>query len=282
MSAKSLGFRLTQWLSQRLPDRCAFGLAERIADLQWRWSAADRRAVESNLERIGEGAAREDLARDVFRNFGRYLVEFFTIHQVPDPDVQIEGEEHLRLAHRRGGGAIVLTAHLGNWEVGAVLIHRLGFSVSVVALPHEDPRLDSLFNRQRRRCGLRVIPLGAAASQRSLQALREGQVLGLLGDREFADHGLTLPVCGSALMIPRGPATLSLRSHSPIVPTFLIREGLWKFRLSIEPPLWPDTDEVTETTVRELSRRHAEVFERYLKRFPAQWLMFQPVLGMAG
>jgi KDO2-lipid IV(A) lauroyltransferase len=277
MSVKYVGYRLAQWLSAHLPTASAFGFAEQLADFQWRWSTKDRAAVQTNLSVIlgARTPGSAPLVREVFRNFARYLVEFFTIHQVQHPEVRIEGHKYLTSAQRHHRGAIVLTGHLGNWEVGAALIRRMGFPVTVVALPHDDPRMDQLFNRQRQRCGVNVIPLGTDAARRSLQSLCDGQLLGLLVDREFTGKGLTLSVCGQEITLPRGPATLSLRSQVPVVPTFLIREGIWKFRLWFEPPIWPQTHEVKETAVRMLTQTYAAIFERYLKRFPEQWLMFQ-------
>ena len=281
MNAKYMGYQLAQWLSAHLPTSSAFGCAERLADFRWRWSARDRAAVHTNLSMILNAPPPESarLVREVFRNFGRYLVEFFTIHQVQHPEVHVEGYEHMRSAQRRHRGAILLTAHLGNWEVGAALIRRMGFPITVVALPHDDPRVDHLFNRQRLRCGVGVIPLGVGAAQRSLQSLRDGQFLGLLGDWEFSGKGLLVPVFKRQITLPRGPAVLSLRSQAPMVPTFLIREGIWKFRLCFEPPIWPLPQEGREVSVRTLTYMYAAAFERYLRRFPDQWLMFQAVAG---
>ena len=221
------------------------------------------------------------MVREVFRNFGRYLVEFFTIHQAQHPEIRMEGYDHLVSAQRHHRGTIILTGHLGNWEVGAALLQRMGFPVAVVALPHDDPRMDRLFNQQRQRCGLTVIPLGADAAARSLRSLRDGFLLGLLGDREFSGNGLTLRVDGWKATLPRGPATLSLRAQVPVVPSFLIREGVWKFRFCFEPIVWPQTRQVNEASIVTLTQTYAAIFERYLTRFPEQWLMFQPIVGGA-
>ena len=279
MSATYLGYRMTRWLSTRLPAPVAFRWAERLADLRWRCSAEDRAAVQGNLSAIlgASFSERTSLIREVFRNFGRYLVEFFSIHQTPEPEVRVEGYDHFKTAQERRRGMIVLTGHLGNWEVGAVVIRRMGFPISVVALPHDDPRMDRLFNEQRQRCGVDVIPLGPEAARCSLKSLRNGRLLGLLGDLEFGRHGLAVSPEAWEMTLPRGPAVLSLRGQVPVVPTFLIREGAWKFRLCFEPPIWPEAQEATEASVRALTHTYAAVFGRYLKRFPEQWLMFNPM-----
>ena len=280
MSIKSFSYRLAQRLSVLLPSRSAFQVAEHLADLQWRTSAKDRQAVQHNLSLIlgTPIQAGSPLVREVFRNFGRYLVEFFSIHRVPHPAITLEGFEHLTGAVRSRRGAIAMTAHFGNWELAAVMLRRHGMPISAIALPHHDPGMDRLFTQQRARCGIATIPLGADAARRGVRCLRDGGVLGVLADREFFGHGLTVSLCGQEVLFPRGPAILSLRAQAPVVPVFLVREGPWAFRLCVEPPIWPTTmDGRLDRSIRRLTQAYADVVARHLRRFPDQWLMFQPV-----
>lgn len=277
MRLKYLGYRVAQWLSVHLPSEGAWWVAERLADVRWRTSRSDRVAVCRNLslmtgEPIGERSPR---AREVFRHFGRYLVEFFAIHTVAHPRLQMEGGSHLTGTLSRGRGVITMTAHLGNWELAAVFVKRLDMPIAAIALPHEDPRLDALFNRQRERCGVSVLPVGRGAAREGLRHLHRGGVLGVLADRDFSGHGVPVTLRGRRVTLPSGPATLSLRARVPVIPIFLIREGPWAFRLCVEPPIEPDA------SVPALTQRYAAVLEQYLTRFPEQWLMFQPIQPVA-
>ena len=279
MTARSAAYRISSWLSQQLPRRTALAWAPSVADAWFCWASAEKAAVASNLAAI-LGTAQPEPARirEVFRNFGRYLVEVFTMHEPPEPDVQIEGLEHLTAARRGGRGMIVFTGHLGNWELGALVLKSLGLPMTVVAMPHDDPGLDRLFNRQRERCGIPVIPLGPAAARRSLECLTRGGALGILGDREFGHNGLLAPAFNRRLTLPTGPAILSLRSGSPVLPAFLLRRGAGGFRLCIEPPIEPAPGPV-RAAVRALVLAYGRVLERYIQRFPEQWLIFHPLLN---
>jgi KDO2-lipid IV(A) lauroyltransferase len=272
-----LGYRLCDWLSNQLPPRLAFASAERLADCWAASATGPRSAVRSNLAAIRHAAPAASHVREVFRNFGRYLVEFFTIHRTPKPAIAIDGLRHLEEAKRSPSGIIVLTGHLGNWEVGAVALKRMGLPVSVIALPHQDPRMNRLFNSQRARCGLEVIPLGSGAAMSGLRSLRHGRLLGMLADRDFTSDGAELLLFGHHARIPTGPAVLSLRSRAPVLPTFLVREGRWKFRLCFEPPIWPDAAATTGSAADALTRRYAAVLERYVRQLPEQWLIFKPL-----
>jgi KDO2-lipid IV(A) lauroyltransferase len=274
----TLGAYLTQWLSLWLPAATAFWCAERVADHHWRRSATDRQAVQTNLTiLLGGAAVRDGMVREVFRNFARYLVEFLSMHRHLTPRLEVDGEEHLLRARRAQRGVILLTAHVGNWELGAALIRRMGVPLVVVALPHEDPWMDALFNRQRSRCGIEVIPLGQGAARDSLKRLRQGQVLGLLADRDFTGRHLRVPVGQGALRLPQGPALLSLRSEAPVVPTCVMRTGRWAFRLCFDPPIWPVPKAPMEAAVQRLTVQYAAACERCLRRVPEQWLMFQSI-----
>ncbi len=278
------GYRLIEWLGPRLSLRTAFRLAQHFADIQWERLPRAREAVETNLSGLLKIAAQDQVAagHDVFRNFARYLVEFFAIRRAEVPALDIEGSTHLERCRVGGRGAILLTGHLGNWELAAVFIRRLGIPVTVVALPHADPRTDRLFTRQRQRCGLKVIPLGEQAARCCLHRLKTGNLLGMLGDWDVTGAGLPVPFGSGSLTMPRGPAVLSLRSGAPVLPVFLIREGRWAFRLFIEPAIWPEGGGTGDALVRSLTRRYADVLERYVRRFPKQWLMFHKAIQPLG
>ena len=281
MRAQSLGYWAAWQASQVLPSSVAFGIAQRLADAQWRRAGHDREAVAQNLSticgaRVGGASPR---VREVFRHFARYLVEFFTMHAVAHPDITIEGADAFEQAQQRGRGVLLLTAHVGNWELGAVTVRRMGVPMTVIALPHEDPAMDRLFTTQRRRCGLDVLPLGLETTRRSLRALHAGECLGILGDRVFAGQHVMVPWCGGTAPMPPGPAVLSLRSGAPLVPTFMIRETQrpWTFRLRFESPMWPDAYRAETNSIRRMTIAAAHVLEHAVRRDPEQWLMFRSI-----
>ncbi|MBI4598324.1 MAG: lysophospholipid acyltransferase family protein [Candidatus Omnitrophica bacterium] len=280
MTRRYAGYCLLRWISRWCPPALTSWMADRLADGQWRCSAVDREAVEQNVALVlgASNPAIPLVTRSIFRNFARYLVDFFALERGAAFQIEVSGAEHLRAALAKGRGAIALTAHAGNWELAGVAVRRLGFPITAVALSHDDPRVNHLFNQLRARGGVRVIPLGASGAWReSLAVLRRGEVLGLLGDRDFTGHSLQAPLLGAATMIPKGPPMLSLRSGAPLVPIFLIREAPWAFRLHVEPPIWPSANMPPREAIRLLTRAYLGVFETYLSRWPDQWLVFQRI-----
>ena len=273
------GYRLTQEASLNLSPDAVYRWSERLADARWRSARSVRDVVSRNLSLLLASPPHQQSgrAREVFRSFARYLVEFFNMHRADRTPVAFDGYAHVEEASKAGRGVIVLTAHLGNWELGAAALRRLGHPMAAVALPHANPRIDRLFNRQREACGIRVIPTGARAVQQSLRVLRQGAILGLLGDADFGHDTVSTSVGRVQLSMPRGPAVLSFRAQAPVVPVFLVREGPWRFTLYCEPPIWPERTQSATAWITRAMQAYASSFERYLLRYPDQWLMFRPV-----
>ncbi|HAM41305.1 MAG TPA: hypothetical protein DDX89_05955 [Candidatus Omnitrophica bacterium] len=271
-------YRLGLWLNALLP----WALGVRVAAWGGAWHRrvcpADRAIVRSNLSvLLSEGIAENDpRIREVFRHFGWYLLEFFRGHR-DDLHASISGYHHLLSAVRPRRGCIVLTGHVGNWELGAILLARAGWPISVVALSHTNPRVNGLFDDQRRRCGVGVIPFGPHAAAGCLRALQQGGVVGLAADRDYGTDGLPVQLAGHRWIVPRGPAVLSLRTGAPVLPTFFTRSSSGGFALSIEAPIWPPAGPWTDGEVMTLTQRYAQAIEGAVRRFPTQWLMFKPL-----
>lgn len=272
-----LGYRAIERLSRWIPLQAGYLLAQAASWACWLSCPAIRRQVCRNLSRLSGAAAKSHAlaSRRVFRNFGYYLFETFAMYRLKQPIVATEGLEHLQQAFQENHGVIVLTAHLGNWELGAKILQGMGFPASAVALPHPDSRLNMLFDAQRKRYGASVIPLDRQAAQACLEALSKGRLLGLVADRDFMGDGMPMAVGNATLVVPRGPAVLSLRSQAPIVPVFLIREGWWRFRLLCQPVLRASKELPARQSIEALVRAYAKNLEAMLKRYSDQWLMFE-------
>lgn len=274
-------YQWTQWGSRYLPGALSAWAAERLADVQWRHQPPLRAQVAHNLSLALGTCVEADhpLVRDVFRSFARYLAEFFAMDR-HRPDVTFEGQEHLQRLAAQPQGVIVLTTHVGNWELGGVTLNRLGYPLTGIVLPHADARTDALFIRQRARCGMNTLPLGTHALREALSALRARRWLGLIADRDFTGHGVPVTWGARRVVLPSGPALLSLHAQAPILPMAFVREGLWRFRLLIEPPILPPAVRRTWGEVTALTQRCADVLQKHLRRFAGQWAVFEPLPEM--
>lgn len=274
-------YRLGQFIALSLPLECAYFVAQLICSLQYFLAKKDRDTVGENLRVIfPDKSIREirRLRRAVFRNFAKYLVDFFRFSKL-DPDyieknIRVENKEYLDAALANGKGVITLTAHLGNWELGGVVISLLGYPFSAVALPHKDKQVDAFFNRQRQSKGVKVIPLGKAVKQ-CLNILKHNEVLALVGDRDFSEKGIILDFFGKPTFFPEGAAAFSLKTQAAIVPGFMVRNANNSFTLRFEKPLEFTACGDKKNDISNLIRHYKATFEDYIRRYPDQWYMFR-------
>ncbi len=277
---KYILYKIGQFLVQCLPIKAAYRFAVFISDMQYQFSPRDRRAVTSNLKIIlpfKENVRQE--AREVFRNFGRYLLEFFRMDKYLDKEfikqhIKIENIHYVDqvLAGKKGG--ILLTAHVGNWELGGVVMGMLGYPIVAVALPHKERPVNDLFNRQREMRGVKIVQTNGAI-RKCIEALRENKIVALLADRDFGMTGEPMDFLNRRTIIPKGPAVFSLKTGAPIIPGFLIRTQEDSFLLKFEEPIYPSQSGDEQKNLLFIMKAYAAVMERKIREYPSQWLMFR-------
>ncbi len=276
-----LTYKLVQFLAMNLPLKAGYAIAIFIAKVQYFTSTRDRRIVYGNLRAIfpdkQEGEI-DRLAKEVFINFAKYLVDFFRFSKLDrsyiEKYVKVVGRENLDGALGKGKGVITLTAHLGNYELGGAVMALLGYRVNAVALDHKEKKVNDLFISQRAKTGVNVISLGAAV-KKCYEAINKGEVIALVGDRDFTSHGLKTVFFGMDSMIPRGPAAFYLRSGAAIVPGFIIRMPDDTFELRFEKEVSYEATGDHALDEREVTGICLRSIEDYVRRYPSQWYMFR-------
>lgn len=274
-------YRAGQFLAQSLPLKDAYRLAVLFSDLHYLFAAADRRAVKENLQAIFPEKSPQEIRRirkAIFRNFAKYLVDFFRFPLIDraylERNVKIENRHYLDEALAKGKGVITLTAHLGNWELGGVIIALSGYPFTAVALPHKNKRVDMFFTSQREKKGLTVLPLGNAM-RGCLRVLQENRVLGLVGDRNFQEKGVTVDFFGKPTLMPAGPAAISLKTEAILVPGFMLRNPDDTFTLRFEKPVEFNATGEKKDHIRRLVSQYKTVIEDYIRSYPEQWSLFR-------
>ncbi|MBL7198104.1 MAG: lysophospholipid acyltransferase family protein [Candidatus Omnitrophica bacterium] len=276
---KYILYKIGKFLALRLSLKAAYAIAVFLSDFHFLISRTDRRAVIGNLNAIFPNAKENlNLSREVFRNFGKYLVDFFRIEKLNrdkiEKVIKIENLEVIDKILAQKRGIIILSAHMGNWELGGMIMGFLGYPIYGVILPHKDKRTDSLFNRQREIFGERVIPLGRAARS-CIECLNNNKIIALVGDRDFTTGGIIEDFFGRESLIPKGPAGFSLKTGSPIVPGFVIRQKDDSFKLIFGEPIEPSITDNKDNDLHDLTKRCLRIIEDYIKKYPSQWLMFR-------
>lgn len=183
--------------------------------------------------------------------------------------------EHLEAALAGGRGAIVVTAHLGDWELLCAALRRRGTRGSVVGLERRrDPSSHWLVDL-RRAYGVETIPQ-AASPRRALEVLGRGEVLGLLTDLEVRRlAGVFVPFFGRPALTMSAPAALARASGAPLVPARCVRTADGRYLLSAELPLRYDRSLGRAAATRTLLESTNATFEGWIREHPGQWSWHQ-------
>lgn len=192
-----------------------------------------------------------------------------------------EGHSNYAAARAAGRGVIVVTAHMGSFEVGMAALRQVERNnIHVVFRRDRFERFERQRSSLRARLGVTEAPVdeGWTIWVRLRDALLADDAVVLQGDRVMpGQKGEPVPFLGGTLLLPGGPVKLSLATGAPIVPIFSVRTPGGKVKLFIEPPIAPPERRAADGPHPALLQ-WASLLERYVRTYPDQWLLLQPAL----
>lgn len=272
-------YRVAIWLVAHLPLGAAYFIAGALAELNFLLNTRFRRGVYANQVHVLPPETgrwpRWRCARAAFRYFGYSVVDFFRVPGMTKDNLdrfvaEFNGWENLEAARAGGHGAIVMTAHMGSWEIGGIYLALRGAPLTIVVLPHQDPRIDEIYMKTREDAGLEVVPVGGEA-RKLYEALRRGRFVALVSDRDVSGQGPQLPFFGKTTRMPIGHARLALKTGAWIIPGCMYRRADGRNVIDLNRPIVPDP--VTDTTTS-LALRCIGILEGFIRAHPEQWASF--------
>ena len=263
----------------RLPAPVALAVGRRLGDLTALALPRRRRIALANVAQAFPElsvAERRRVARHGWQHLGMTVIELARLLARPLEatlsEMTLDGLEHLQLAMAEQRGALMLSAHLGNWEYLSASARLTGYPLSIVVRPLDSPALDAVAAGMRLKTGAELIDKRGALRP-VLEALRRQRLVGVLLDQNAARReSVFVPFFGHVASTSRSLALLSIRTGAPIVPIFAAREGPGRHRVVIEPPLPRPAVNDLERAVVELTARCNQAIEAAIRKTPEQWL----------
>jgi KDO2-lipid IV(A) lauroyltransferase len=273
-----LAFRLTRAKWAFLPEALAVRFGAMTGWLAGSVFRIRRRVVDDNL-RIAfpekSAAWRRRVARQSYMHLGREAAMLFRMHtwsraQIADR-IRFDNLSIVEEAADQAQGIVVLTAHLGNWEMAGAGLAARGFPIDVVGKGMANRRFERDLFRAREALGMRVIEM-SVAPKGVLRSLGRGRVAALLGDQNAHRHGIFLPFFGRDAATPRGPAVFALRTGAPVFVGFAVRDEGWRqtYRLEARRLEYAVTGD-PEADTRNLMLAYHEVLEEAIRAAPGQY-----------
>ncbi len=215
------------------------------------------------------------IVKRMYANLGMNLAELCRLDKVTDEHlrdfIRWEGEEHLRGALARGKGALVLTAHVGNWDLICAASPKFGIPLTIITKDIKNKALNDFWMKIRQRFGLRFVP--AHRSYRAcLHALKDNGVVGFVLDQNMIrTEGVFVDFFGRPACTTPGLAYLSAQSGAPVVPGFMVREEGGRHRVTFLPPIEPPPDR-EPATVQRFTQQYTKIIEDKIRQHPDQWI----------
>ena len=202
-----------------------------------------------------------------FARFPRYTRE--NVSQV----IEIEGHENFLQAQQRGKGTLILTGHMGAWELSSFAHALYGYPMHYMARPLDNAQLDRFVNRYRCLSGNQPIYKNESA-RAVLKALHEGGVVGILADQNtLPEEGVFVEFFGKSACTTTGIARLALHTGAAVVPGYAYwDEATSKYKLRFEPAVAITDTGDSERDIFENTQSFAKITEDIIRRFPEQWV----------
>ncbi|MGH2448253.1 MAG: lysophospholipid acyltransferase family protein [Chloroflexota bacterium] len=278
--------RLGGKIAPRVPVSLAYRLADLVGAAAFALAGEQRTALLGNLGvALGETRTEAEIAgiaRRAFENNARNWVDTMRINSLSRDQlgemIHVEGWEHLTAALEAGRGVVMVSLHLGNFDlVGQILtIHDIHLTVPIERMKPE--RLFDLLVEDRATRGVTMIAVDEAPRS-LLKALRKGEVVGVMADGNVAGERVHVDLFGLPVALPRAPAQLARATGAAVVVAVGTRLSNGRFVGHISPAVPIVHGQDIEQDHAENTQRIAIELERFIRCFPEQWMAFTPFWG---
>ncbi|MEO7318112.1 MAG: lysophospholipid acyltransferase family protein [Chthoniobacteraceae bacterium] len=280
-------FQAAGALARILPRSILLRIAVLVGRAASARNPAGRDALRENLRVITgkTGDALETLCADNVAHFSRMLADYFRCG-TGDPSRANEllhewrGFEHFESARARGKGIVLVTGHLGNWELGGTLLALRGLPLTVITLEEPSTELTRWRDEMRQRIGIKTITVGPGhdfAFVEMMNVLRRNEILAMLVDRPYAGTGATVNFCGRDTQFSTAPALLWQHTDAAVIPAFVLQESGGRYISFADAPLDFHPGAGKREALIENTQRLATHFEDIIRKHPEQWFNYVPI-----
>ncbi len=273
-------------LARILPRPVAQFLASGIGRASWFSHEKAREALRENLRTVTglHGSQLDALCQRNFANFIRMLADYFYCSSAEPKQItallgEWRGFENLVAAREGGKGAILITGHLGNWEMGGMLLALRDLPMHVITLSEPSSALTQWRDNFRRRLGIKTIEVGADkfAFVEIIAALRRNELVAMLIDRPYVNSGTPITFFGRPTMFSSAAALLWQYTGAPVLPAFVLQNRDGKYLSIIESPVPMEKASDAETSLAKNAQTMASIFETIIRDYPEQWFNYVPI-----
>jgi len=280
-AAVYFAYRSAAWLAEKTPPLLADRIAAWGGRMAYKRAHGKRRTVERNLARVvGEGPHLDDLVKAAFGSYAEYWLETFRLGRYSHDEllgmVEPVGDsvEVIEQVIARGGGGLLITPHLGFYDLGVAWVGAKGWAFTTVAEVLRPKALFDWFAEIRQRHGLTVLPArnGRSVRERLGDVLDAGGMVALVSDRDLGRRGIWVEFFGERTTFPASPTLLLVKKRIPLIAGSVTRHGAG-FRLKLERVPYELTGD-EQADISAVAQITADALQRLILEAPEQWHLF--------
>jgi KDO2-lipid IV(A) lauroyltransferase len=253
-------------------------VGEKLGALGYRPLGIRKRVVERQIAAAFPDLSHEavvDLARESYEHLGRTFIETALLDTLGKDGLQklvesVEGWEEIEEVMSKGKGAVLVTGHIGNWELAGSYVAARGIPLDAIVRGMANPLFDAYINHTREVIGMTVVH-DSEAVRRTPRSLRAGRAVAFVADQGVMGLASTfVPFFGRPAKTPRGAAVFALRFDVPVVFVVALRNPNGRYRIVVERIEAPQTGD-RDRDVDAIVARFTEHLEKWVRAVPAQY-----------
>ena len=278
-----IAFRIAGFTIARLPTKVGYLIARLTADTVYIFQPSLRAAVAANMRRVLgpeiDNTILKRAVRGVLRNAAK---NYFDLIHLPymklndiDNCITVHGWHNFEDAMSRGKGVILVTAHLGSFDMAGQLLAARSAKVIALVETLKPAALLSHVIALRKSKGLTYMPVHLGVLRAVIQSLRRGEAVVLVCDRDMGNDSFKSEFFGEETTLPAGAVRIAMRTGAAVVPVFNLRQGDGRYDAYFEPALdiVPSGDDAVARNMEQV----IAVMEKYIRTSPEQWVVLSPI-----
>lgn len=270
-----------EWWKQGSPPVIAailFGLVGR-----------NRRGAVDNMRHVlGDGNERHAIraALRMYAEFAHCMTETMEYYGPRSKPLRLDLPVYDPIAQalREGRGAVLVTGHVGNWDIAAKTLRDYEQPINLVMARENNATTQEYVRNIRERAGVRVIysDTSVFSALNMIRALRDNEIVAIQLDRTLRlGSTRAVPFFGAPAPFPSGPFVLARLAGSPLIPVFIPRVGTRHYVVRIGNPLVLTREQRDAYSLERAMRTVVGDFEAVIREFPSQWFQFAPFWNTA-
>ncbi|MGD8399335.1 MAG: lysophospholipid acyltransferase family protein [Bacillota bacterium] len=216
----------------------------------------------------------QEIGRKTWEHLGMVGSEFIYYSYRPQrllKNVVIDGETNLRRVLGQNRGVIMAMGHIGNWEIMGFRLCAANLPVNPIAKTQKNSLVDDFINETRHAAGMKPIPKKSFLRP-VIQAFQRNEIVPFLMDQNAGRRGVRVDVFGRPAPMPRGTAEFALKTATPVVFAYIVREAKGRHRIVVSEEIALSRSGDYSVDLAANTAKFMELIQATIQKYPEQWL----------